>query len=119
MAAGIGFYYFNKGVEGLENVESDYELSADALFNAFDTNESEALLNYEGKVISVTGKVARIKSTDSTTNITIYAENAMAGGINCSFNKVISTIKKGDEVSIKGRCQGYLMDVILNNCTTD
>ena len=114
---GIGYYLFNKKVPGLENVTADFELSADQLFDAFDQDESAALAKYEGKVIAVKGKASRIKATDSTTNITLYAENAMAGGINCSFNSVVHEIKKGDNVTIKGRCQGFLMDVVLNNCT--
>ena len=114
--SGVGYYYYTLKVPGLENIAVDFELTADELFNAFDQDESASLVIYEGKVIAVSGKIDRIKVNDSTSNITLYAENAMAGGINCSFNESLSNINKGDFVTIKGRCQGFLMDVVLNNC---
>jgi len=116
VGAGVGYYLFTKKVPSLENTKADFALSSDELFDAFEEDESASLAKYEGKVIAVSGSVSRIKLTDSTSNITLFAENAMAGGINCSFNEVVSNIKKGDEVTIKGRCQGFLMDVVLNNC---
>ncbi len=112
----IGYFLFTMKVPSLENAKADFELTADELFNAFDENESAALIQYEGKVIAVSGKVSRIKTSETTSNITLDAQNAMAGGINCSFNEIVSQINKGDTVTIKGRCQGFLMDVVLNNC---
>ena len=113
----VAYYLFTMKVPGLEKTEANFELTADELFNAFDENESASLAKYEGQVIAVTGIVSRIKLSESTSNITLDAENAMAGGINCSFNEIVANINKGDSVTIKGRCQGFLMDVVLNNCS--
>lgn len=117
LGAAVGYYLFTMKVSGLENVKPDFELTADELFDAFEENESASLVKYEGKVIAVTGMVARIKSSELTSNVTLEAKNAMAGGINCSFNGMVSSISKGDKITVKGRCQGFLMDVVLNNCT--
>jgi hypothetical protein len=116
VAVGVGIYFFNKKVPGLENTKADYEISADELFDAFNEDETEALRKYENKVIAVSGKVDRIKLDSGRANVILHAENAMAGGINCSFKEALKGIEKGDQVTIKGRCQGFLMDVILNNC---
>ena len=113
----VAYYLFTMKVHGLENTEANFELTADELFNAFDENESASMVKYEGQVIAVTGIVSRIKLSESTSNITLDAKNAMAGGINCSFNEIVANINKGDSVTIKGRCQGFLMDVVLNNCS--
>ena len=119
VGAGAGTYLFNKKVPGLEDVEAEYSMTADELFDAFDTNEMEAVKQYEGKVIAVSGVVSNVKNTDSTSNVVLKAENAMAGGINCSFNHPANNLKAGDNITVKGRCQGFLMDVILNNCVKE
>lgn len=117
IGASVGYYQFSKQVPGLENTPADFVLTANELFDAFDQNETSAMKRYEGKVIAVIGKVSRINSTDSTSNITLAAENAMVGGINCSFNEPVLDVDNGDSLTVKGRCQGFLMDVVLNNCT--
>lgn len=116
IGAGVGFYLFNKKVPGLEGVTADYTLTADELFDAFDANEGAALTTYENKVVAVNGEVVSVKNQDGRANVILGAANALAGGVNCSFNEEISDLEKGDQVTIKGRCQGFLMDVVLNNC---
>lgn len=119
IAAAFGYYKFNQKVAGLENETPDYTISANDLFNEFETDEVSALEKYENKILLVTGIVEDIKETDSLTNIILSADNAMVGGVNCAFPKHFNLPNKGDEVSIKGRCLGYLMTVILNNCTME
>ena len=117
LAGGLmAFYMFNKKVPSLENIKSDFALTANELFDAFNLNEEEALLKYENKVLEVTGKIVSIKQGEVSTNIILFAEDAMAGGINCSTTNLVSDISKGQNIKIKGRCQGFLMDVVLNNC---
>jgi hypothetical protein len=112
----IGFYYFNKTVEGLENKVADYLLSSDELFDAFDQNEPEAQEKYVGKILEIRGEVIRTNLNDSIPTITLKAENSMFGGVNCSFPKAIKHVNNGEVIVVKCNCQGYLMDVILNNC---
>lgn len=116
-AVSVALYMYNKKVPTLEDVTPDFVLTADELFDAFDTNETEALKEYENKVIEVKGEVMSVKNSENQSNIILKAEMAMAGGVNCSFNyPQEANIEKGMVVSIKGRCQGYLLDVVLNNC---
>ena len=117
IGGGTDLYMFNKKVPTLENKTPDFVVDANYLFNAFDMNETEAMSKYENKVIEVTGKVISVKNNESDSNIILEADMAMGGGINCSFKyKQEKEIKEGSIVTIKGQCQGYLMDVILNNC---
>lgn len=117
IAGAAAFYLFNKKVEGLEDVKADYSLSSDELFDAFEQNEAEAQAKYVGKVLEVKGEVVRSNLNDSLPTITLKAENSMIGGINCTFPKKIDQVNNGDQIVVKCNCQGYLMDVILNNCT--
>lgn len=112
-------YYYNKKVPSLDSIEAEYTLTADELYNAFVEDENKAMSLYEGKVISVQGEVISIKESENGSNITLKAENAMLGGINCSFDGTKIKLSKGENASIKGRCQGFLMDVVLNNCVID
>ncbi|MEX2380171.1 MAG: hypothetical protein WD530_05475 [Vicingaceae bacterium] len=116
VAGGIAFYQFNRGVSTLENVNADYEMTADDLYNAFETDEEVALEKYEGKVIQLSGKIADMKKTDKGNNLTLEAEGAMMGGVNCTFRALDDDLKVGDSIRLKGRCQGFLMNVVLNNC---
>lgn len=117
IALGTGYYMFNRKVPGLENIKPDFTLSADELYDEFERNEEAAFLKYGNKVILVTGVVESVKENDSLLNIIVKADNALTGGVNCSFSKKITRPVPGDKIEIKGRCIGLLMDVIMNNCT--
>ena len=48
-----------------------------------------------------------------------HAEKGKTSGVMCSFDKNVikkDAVKPGDSVNIKGICNGYLMDVIMNKC---
>lgn len=116
IAGGIAYYQFNRTVPTLEEVEADYEMTADELYSAFETNEKEALEKFEGKVILLSGKIIEVKKSEKGNNLTLEAEGAMLGGVNCSFDQLNAELEAGEPVRLKGRCQGFLMNVILNNC---
>lgn len=117
LAAVYALYLFNKKTSGLENTKADFVLTSNELFDSFEKDETTAMSLYENKVVEVTGLVFSVQKTDSISSITLIADNAMIGGVNCSFNHTQVNAVEGQEVTIKGRCQGYLTDVILNNCT--
>lgn len=117
LGGGYGYYLFNKKTPGLEDAKADFMVNANELFDAFDSNEQEAQSTYGSKIVEVTGEVLEVKQSDTQTTIILKAENALIGGINCSFNKIIEGPSIGEEITIRGLCQGFLMDVILNNCT--
>ena len=112
-----GFYLFNKKTESLQNVEPDFVITADELYMDFSQNEKSALKKYEGKVLQVTGKIIMVTQTDSISNILLQSEQALLGGVNCSFNKLDDVLQTEDLVSVKGQCQGFITSVVLNNCT--
>jgi hypothetical protein len=113
----IGLYMFNEKVPTLDAVEADFIVTANELYNAFDENEEAALSQYQDKVLQVTGTVRRTKVDSNQFNVVLKASGSMTGGINCALRDLtVENPEKGSEITVKGRCQGYLMDVVLNNC---
>jgi hypothetical protein len=118
LAGSYGFYLYNKKTPSLENTKPDFTLTAQQLYSEFSENEKEALQLYEGKVIQVEGEILSTSQSDSISNIILNADDALFGAVNCSFKKLNSaTYQKRDKVTVKGRCQGYLNSVVLNNCS--
>lgn len=117
VAAAIGLYQFNRGVASLSDAKADYEMTADELYSAFESDENEALKRFEGKIIATSGRVMEVKKSENGVNIVLEAEGAILGGVNCSFKEIDPLPKVGDSIRLKGRCQGYLMSVVLNNCS--
>ena len=98
---------------GLIHVET-YIQSGNAIF---ESDENEALKRFEGKIIATSGRVMEVKESENGFNIVLEAEGAILGGVNCSFKEIDPLPKVGDSIRLKGRCQGYLMSVVLNNCS--
>ena len=111
-----GVYMFTKKTPSLQKVTPDYIVMADDLFDEFESDEKNSIMKYESQVIQVSGTILMVTKTDSISNVILNSKDAIMGGVNCSFNKLEDTLQKGDSVTIKGRCQGYLTNVILNNC---
>jgi hypothetical protein len=91
-------------------------ITADELYDAFDIDENAATLKFEDKIIEVSGEVLRIRENEYGFVVVLKAENSMTGGVNCSFREKPEEIEEGQLVTVKGLCQGFLMDVVLNNC---
>ena len=115
---GWGFYKYNKPHAGIADQKTDYTLTAVDLFNSFQKDESAANKKYLGKVIGVKGSISVVQTGSGNTNIQMDA--SPMGGVNCSFSnadeQTLKTLKKGDTLTIKGRCTGFLMDVNLVDC---
>ena len=118
LVIGWGVYKYNKPHAGITDQKTDYTLTAADLFNSFQKDESAANKRYLGKVIEVKGMISVIQAGSGNTNIQIDA--SPMGGVNCSFANVdeqtLKTLKKGDALTVKGRCTGFLMDVTLVDC---
>jgi len=111
-----GLYLFNKKTPNLVDVKPDYSLTAEELYQNFSTDEKSALKKYEGKVLEIEGKVLTFSQTDSISNIVLDGQEAFFGTVNCSLKHLKDSIQTHQKLIVKGRCQGFLNSVILNNC---
>jgi hypothetical protein len=114
----VALIMFNKQHKDLQKVRPDFVITATDLQKAFGENEADASSKYINKVIEVTGIIESVKTgEENVLNIVIKTGS--------DFSSVICTVPSGtypasvvpgSEVTIRGECSGFLLDVLLNNC---
>lgn len=119
--AGIiaALYLYNLKPKDLNKVKPDYVLSSSDLQKYFEENENSATAKYVNKVLEVHGEIGSVKPGENNSlNISLKTGNINSFVI-CTFSLANDPeiFKIGKQVSIRGECSGYLMDVLLNNCS--
>ena len=97
------------------------EVSPSKLYQDYENNEVAADLKYKEKTLMLTGSVTEIKK-DIMDDIVVEIN---AGGayksIDCYFGKnhtdEAAALTKGEKITIKGRCEGKVIDVSLKGCS--
>ena len=114
----VFFVLFNKPHRSVKGVKAAFELSASELTEAFSSDESKADSMYTGKVIQVSGRLRRMIANDSTL-ILVMGDDMGLAGVSCYLEKgqipKSEKLAPGDSITVKGICNGMLMDVILDN----
>lgn len=123
VAAGFGFYSYNKKPADIRTTSANYQLTAAALLEEFNKDETVANQKYVDKVLSVQGRVSEVKlDADGQATVILDCGDPMAA-ITCSFYEneagSLKNINVGTEITIKGKCTGKLMDVVLNKCSIE
>jgi hypothetical protein len=123
IAAGIiGYKIWNKPFT--DPLQGDaIRVSAVQLFNDFNSNEAAAQKKYVpeklgDKKVEVTGEITGTgKNSDGETYYTLKTSDEMFA-VKCIMDKgeEIAGAKTGDTITVRGFCDGYNMDVIVNRC---
>lgn len=117
----IGMYLYFKPVASLKNQKPDIEVSAEKIFSDFSTNEENANSVYFNKTINVGGVVSQIQNNNDASITLFLATTDAMGSVTCKMekqeNERIKKLVPGEVVSVNGKCTGYLMDVVLVNCS--
>ncbi|MBN1950708.1 MAG: hypothetical protein JW801_05865 [Bacteroidales bacterium] len=124
LIAGIGGFLayrmvFQDAPLSVENEKADFVISAAALVSAFETNESQAMKRYGGKIIEVHGEIDEITIKETSTTIVLKSPEDLFGVL-CTFDSSVAnagSFRKGSAITVKGICNGYLTDVALNKCS--
>ncbi len=115
----IGAYWqYKKPARNLTGEKADVTVSAPELFNQFSNNEAQANQHYLDKVVQVRGKLQSLnRGEGGALNLVLDAGSEM-GGVICEVPKVPQglNLQTGSELTIKGQCTGFLMDVVLVKC---
>jgi hypothetical protein len=117
----ILIYVFNKPRNSISDLPTDFTVEAPRLVDEFKTDDEKANAKYLEKVIEVSGVIAEINISDNGTgsNCILRQTNEISGVI-CEFepgkDKELKNYQIGDNVTIKGKYSGFLMDVVLNTC---
>lgn len=114
-----GYMMYNKPHENIENAKSDLQISAEALFTDFESDEAAANEKYNDKLVEVTGKVVEVSSDDSGI-VNVILDSGSMFGVVCKLDELTehkrTEFSKGEEVTFKGKCTGINMDVLLVRC---
>jgi len=113
----IGYKIYNKPHLDIAKTEANFVLLQDVLINDFETNENEANIKYLDQLIEVTGPIAKITSEEGKKIISL-GEDELFGNVDChlSSDNNPQNLKVGQQITIKGVCTGYLMNVVLVRC---
>ena len=95
--------------------EKALALNARELAAAYELDEAGANKKYLGNAVQVSGTVSEVSVNQQNKPVIVLSGTGMSG-VQCSLLKEIAGIKKGDAVTIKGFCSGYLTDVVLDRC---
>jgi hypothetical protein len=120
IAAGVGYYMYNKPVQSLEKKKADITVTASQIIADYEADEKAADGKYLGKVVEVSGKVSTITDEGGKVKVQLETDNPMALVI-CELEdgKDAGQIQAGEQAKVKGLCSGYLSDVILVQSTVE
>jgi hypothetical protein len=97
----------------------DNSLLSQNLVDEFENNETQANAKYLEKIIKVSGEISELDISKETRIIVLKSKNSTSSVmcyLTAEENKKWATLKRGDTISVKGICTGYLLDVVLINC---
>lgn len=113
----MGWYWFNKPRQGVQFKSTEIAITAEQLYNAYNDNEAAADKLYLDKIIEVKGKVSDTATVENDAILSLDAQPS-GGAVSCRFSpgKDVSVIQKGTEITVKGKCTGFNLDVNLADC---
>lgn len=113
-----GLYFYNLKHTDMAKAKPDFVVTASLLQKAFEADETAASARYINKVLEVTGKITSVKpAANNILSISLATENDLSSVI-CTFSGISDPSKfiSGNEITLRGECSGFLLDVLLNNC---
>lgn len=114
---GIWYYVFQYSKTHHRKVtdETAIVVSANAIVKEFQLNEVAANAKYLNKAVQVIGEVKEIKTDQAgNTTVTLKTDDVLAGVFCTLTSGSVPQSKTGTTLSIKGICNGFLSDVVLN-----
>lgn len=118
----VGYKMWNKPFK--DPLEGDaVKVTAIQLFNDFSANETDAQKKYVpvklgDKKVEVTGQISEIGKNENDETFYILKTTDEMFGVRCIMDKgeEVQNAKVGDTITVRGFCDGYNMDVIVNRC---
>ncbi|WP_430965835.1 OB-fold protein [Spongiimicrobium sp. 2-473A-2-J] len=115
----VGLSYYNKPHTDVEKSEVAYKVTARNLIWEYQEDEMQTDQKYAEQVIQVQGQIIHTEWVKDHYVVTLDGGNLEAGII-CHMQPdqgaLVTDIEKGREISVKGICTGYLLDVMLVKC---
>ncbi|MFT3933428.1 MAG: hypothetical protein QM726_07440 [Chitinophagaceae bacterium] len=112
IGAAIVYRMYNKPHRSA-TTEKAVSLTAAQLADEYEKDEAAANKKYLGNAVQVSGKVNEVTLNQQNKSVILLAGATMSG-VQCTMEDKLQPIKKGDSIIIKGFCNGYLNDVIID-----
>lgn len=117
------YYVFNKPHRNIEKESPSFTMEATTLYSDFSNDEIVANDKYADKVVEIKGEVVELTVEDFQVSIVLNDEME---GVNCALDSLtvvenkamIKSLKVGDPIKLKGKCDGFdmIMGVVLTQC---
>jgi len=96
-------------------------VSPEQIAKDYKANEVAADNKYKGKLVQVSGEVDKIgKDITDTMYVVIKGDSSNFTDVQCFFNKdkadQLAQLQKGQSLTIKGKCNGLMMNVLIKDC---
>ncbi|MDB4286343.1 OB-fold putative lipoprotein [bacterium] len=114
-AFAVGYLTANKEHVDLNAEKADITLPASQLFDEYEADEAAADAKYLNNIIEVEGVVESVNPTDEGGATVMIKNESDMFGVSCAFLKNPEFIP-GQNVTVRGNCTGFLMDVNLSRC---
>lgn len=117
---GTAYYVYNKPHKDVFKSRTEIYIDADTLVSDFDKNEETANTIYLEKIIEVKGILKEHKIEQDQMILVLEGNHELANVICYLQANNESEIKLpvlGKQITVKGICTGYLMDVVLIKCS--
>ncbi|MGB1307444.1 MAG: OB-fold protein [Oceanihabitans sp.] len=95
----------------------DYEVTANQLYNAYNSNEIAADDKYKGKKVAVTGKISDISEVFGAINVDLKTGDGIGWTkVSCTMKNrdIVSKLRKGQKITIIGTCEGLTLNVSID-----
>ncbi len=128
VVAGYALFMYFKPVPGTSGQDPVYRISASDLFEAYENDQDNAKIKFEGKVIEVEGEILEVTYQEGVLTSVLLSGGSELNAVNCSMEAgTVATegkLKSGTVIKVKGVCQGIMdsdlfADVILNRCVIE
>ena len=106
----------------MNRLKTDFRIQAAELYQDFESDEPAALDRYSGKILEVTGVLETVEKDLGGNRILILLDPLF--GVSCTIDSLqsaqhgerLNSLRSGDTVTVKGRCDGMLTDVKMVGC---
>lgn len=107
--------------KNIQSQMASYTLSANQLYDEYDSNEVAADTKYKGTVVIVSGRIHNIGKDVMSQAYIIIGGSGFLDGVQCTFTQsqesAIANLSKGQEVTVKGEVAGKMGNVVINKCS--
>ena len=119
-AAGMatGVYLYTLRHKNLDRVKPDFVVTATDLIKEFENDEKSAAVKYTGKILEITGVIKEISEGENNSSNIKLSSGSEFSSVLCTFpdKTAVESFEPGNEITIRGECAGYLLDLLMNNC---